>query len=75
MGDIVRNIAALGLEPGADAHLHGQHISPASRTIQVNPMFTVIKAEEHGGIAACRNNSIGDRFVCDFVMSQERGAF
>jgi hypothetical protein len=70
MTDIGWNSAAVGLELGANAHLHGQDISLTSRPVHVNPVFTVIKVEKHGRITACRDNSIGRRVFSDLVMSQ-----
>jgi hypothetical protein len=71
LGDIGWNCAALGLEFGANAHLHGQDISPASRPVQVYPVFAIIKIEKHGRIAAGRDHSIGRRAFSDLVISQQ----
>jgi len=75
MGDIGWNCATVGLELGANAHLHGHDISLAPRPVQVNPVFAIIKIEKHRRIAAGRDHPIGRGVFSDLVVSQKRRAF
>lgn len=72
--DVVWNAGAGGLESGAYAHLHRRHRSLASRPVQVDPVFAIIKADVHRRIATGRDHPIRRRVLSDLVVSTKGGA-